>query len=259
MRTNLTKLIILSIICLVLTLGSAACGDGYDNAKAERGRLKFAKRVIALNIGPEPIYRSVEQSFFVNGKKWSPPNDKDFAENLNWCDGGPNLKVEVLRCISDSFDKTYFLRMTNNKPELQTIDEGLPNTWINDDGRWMLFSKFYFNVETGEKINVKVIPLAGQTAFVLPLFVIGVSPDMKTIVELPDKITRKKGAEEFLTLWIIDTETGKVEEREVNFTKNPWLTDYDNGTGDFLPPPAPSKHFVWEKDTNGKDQLVIPN
>ncbi len=179
---------------------------------------------------------------------------------MNWCDGSPNLKVEVLRCINDSFDKTYFLRIKNDQPDLQTIDEGLPNTWTNDDGRWILFSKFYFNTETGEKIDLKVIPLAGQTASVLSLFVVGVSPDMKTIVELPDSLKRKKGSEEFLTLWIIDTETGKVEEREVSFTKNPWLTDHDNGDidSDFMPPPAPLKHFVWKRGADGKDVMSVP-
>lgn len=248
---------------LFLTLGCGqykSIGDS-DPPRVERGRLKFEKFVTNLVIGREPVYRNVEQYLFVNGKKWSPEGEPDFADKLNWCDTSPNPKVEMLRCISgasEDYKYTYIFRMRDDKPEIQKIDEGLPNIWANEDGRWLLFGQFRLNVETGEKVEMKVIPLAGQTAAILPLFVIGVSPDMKTIVELPDNMTKKEGADEMLTLWIIDTETGKTVERKVSFTKYPWLTDHENPDNDIQPPPAPSKHFVWEKDANGKDILVVP-
>ena len=265
MKTNINNLLILFILSVSLLLGCGSykgIGDS-DSRKVERGRLKFQKFVTNLVIGSEPIYRNVEQYLFVDGKKWSPDGEPKFADKLNWCDSSPNPKIEILRCFGDSsenYKTTYIVRMKNDKPEIQKIDEGLPSTWANDDGRWLLFSRFRLNVETGEKVEMKVIPLAGQTAEILPLFVIGVSPDMKTIVELPDNIGKTEGAEEFLTLWIIDTETGKLEARKASLTKNPWLTDHDNGKveDDFMPPPAPSKHFVWEKDANGKDKLILP-
>lgn len=107
---------------------------------------------------------------------------------------------------------------------------------------------------------MRVIPLAGQTAEILPLFVVGVSPDMKTIVELPDTMSKTEDAEEFLTLWIIDTETGKLDARKVSLTKNSWLTDHYNVdlNNDFVPSPVTSKYFVWEEDAKGKDRLVSP-
>jgi hypothetical protein len=148
--------------------------------------------------------------------------------------------------------------MKNDKPELQRIDEGVGSVWIDDDGRWLLFSKFYFNVETGEEIPVKGMPFADDEYGSAPVqYVIGVSPDMKTIVAMPDNSPQREGAEEFLTLWIVDAETGKLEKRKVSYTKNPWLEDHQDPENDMQPPPAPSKKFVWEKDKQGKDQPVF--
>ena len=264
MKTNMKNLSILFACWVFLTLGCGqykSIGDS-DPPRVERGRLKFEKFVTNFVVGPEPIYHDVEQYLFVNGKKWLPEGEPDFADKLNWCDTSPNSKVEMLRCISgasEDYKYTYIFRMRNDQPEIQKIDEGLPNIWINDDGRWLLFSQFYLNVETGEKIDIKIIPFNdGKETDIYPLIVVGVSPDLKTIVELPDNTTKKEGAEEFLTLWIIDTETGKVVERKVIHTKYPWLTDHKNPDHDIQPPPAPSKHFVWEKDANGKDVIVMP-
>ena len=261
----MSNLSILFAFWLFLTLGCGSykgIGDS-DARKVERGRLKFQKFVTNLVIGPEPIYRDVEQYLFVNGKKWSPEGEPGFADKLNWCDASPNKEIEILRCFGDAsenYKTTYIVRMKNDQPEIQKIDEGLPSTWANSDGRWLLFKRFRLNVETGDKVNMKDVPLAGETAEILPLFVVGVSPDLKTIVELPDNMSKKEGAEEFLTLWIIDTETGNLDARKVSLTKNPWLDDHDNGgvDDDFMPPPAPSKNFVWEKDANGRDRLILP-
>lgn len=233
-----------------------------DSPKVERGRLKFAKRVTALNAGREPVYRDVEQSLYVNDKKWSPEGEPKFADKLNWCDTSPNPKIEILRCFGDAsenYKTTYILRMRDDKPEIQKINEGLPSIWINDDGRWLLFGRFYLNVETGEKSDFKVMSqIEGEEGEVFVSHVLGVSPDMKTIVVMPDGSTRKESAEEFVTLWIIDTVTGNIEKRKVGFTKNPWLKDHKNPENDVQPPPEPSRKFVWEKDSGGRDKLVVP-
>ena len=258
------NLLILFCFWLFLTLGCGtykSIGDG-DAPKVERGRLKFAKKATHLNVGREPIYRDVEQNLYVNGKKWSPEGEPKFADKLNWCDTSPNPKVEILRCFGDAsenYQTTYILRMNGDKPEIQKINEGLPSVWINDDGRWLLFGRFYLNVESGEKKDFQVMSFVeGEEGAVLVQYVLGVSPDMKTIVVMPDSSRRKEGAEEFVTIWIVDTETGNIEKRKVSFTRYPWVKDHENPDNDIQPPPAPSKKLVWEKDANGRDRLIVP-
>lgn len=259
---NLAALIVVGLL-LTLGCGSYKGINDSDARKVERGRLKFQKLVTSLYLGWEPIYRDVEQHLYVNGKKWSPAGAPEFAEKLNWCDTSPNPEIEILRCFGDAsenYQTTYILRMNRDEPEIQKIDVGLPSTWTGDDGRWLLFGRFRLNVETGEKVELKVTPLAGQTAEILPLFVVGVSPDLRTIVELPDTSSREEGAEKYLSLWIVDTATGEIDARKVSLTKNPWLTDHDNGSADdiFMRPPATLKNFVWEKDAAGKYRIIAP-
>ncbi len=264
MRTNLKNLSTLLVVWLFVALGCGSSSKGTDDAdapKVERGRLRFAKSATDIHDGRTPIYRNVRQRLFVDGKEWSPAGEKDFANKLNWCDTSPNPKVEILRCFGDAsegYKTTYILLMKNDKPELRKLDEGVGSIWIDDDGRWLLFRKFYFNVETGEKIPVKGMPFADDEYGSAPVqYVIGVSPDMKTIVAMPDNSPQREGAEEFLTLWIVDGETGKLEKRKVSYTKNPWLTNHQDPVKDIQPPPAPSKKIVWEKDRQGKDQPVF--
>ena len=115
-----------------------------------------------------------------------------------------------------------------------------------------MFHEFYLNVETGEKIEVKKIsPYDGKKSFVEPYKVIAVSPDMKTIVEKYDNNIYSEDADSFIKLEITDIKTGKVETRKVSLTKNPWLNDSAIADNGIQLPPAPSKHFVWEKGADG--------
>lgn len=254
------------MVLLILLVFALGCGSSYQgvndaDTKVERGRLKFAQSVIDLHTGTAPIYRSVRPSFFVNGKQWTPAGDEHLADRINWCDTSPNPKIEILRCFGDSserYNTTYILRMKDDKPEVQKIDEGTGSVWIDDDGRWLLFRKLFLNVETGEKIEVRGMPFADEKDGSAPVqYVVGISPDKKTIVAMPDNSTHAEGSEEFLTLWMIDAETGRVEKRKVSFTKNPWLKDYKGPENNIQPPPAASKKFQWVKDQQGKLQPAL--
>jgi hypothetical protein len=243
MKNNMNNLAVLFVFWLILTLGCGGGSSSKDNI-VERGRLKFTGF-----------------KFYVNGKRWSPEGDKDFAEKVNWCDTSPNPNVEILRCPGGpaNYDVTYILRMKNDKPEVQKIDGGLPSIWTGEDGHWLLFSKFFVNVETGEKIDIKLVLFNdGREKAIYPLIVVGVSPDLKTIVELPSDYTAKDRADDALPIWIIDVETGKVDERKVSLTKNRWLTKHQDPQNNIQPPPEPSKNFVWERGADGRDKLIVP-
>ncbi len=262
MKRNLQNFLILTFIGVFLVVG---CGGNKDDndGKVERGRLKFVKNGVAFSIGEIPIFRDVKYSFYVDGKTWSPKDEPKFADKMNWCDTSPNPKVEILRCFGNSIENyrtTYILRMKGDEPEVQKLDEGVGSVWTNDEGRWLLFRKFFLNVETGEKIEVKGMPFADDPSASAPIiYVIGISPDMKTVVALPDKLSKKEGSEEYLSVKIIDTETGKVELKRASFTKYPWLTDYKEPNNNMQPPPEAQRKFVWEKGADGKDKLTVPN
>jgi hypothetical protein len=203
----------------------------------------------------------VKAHIYVDGKTWSPPGESKFSDKLNWCDTSPNPKVEILRCFGDmteSYRTTYVLRMKGDVVDMQKIDEGVGSVWVDSDGRWLLFKNLFLNVETGEKIPIKGMPSADKDDGAAPVqWVLGVSPDRKTVVGKFGDPTIG-GDEIFMTLLLIDTESGSTEHRKVSVTKNPWLKDHDNPADGSQPPPAPSKHFVWQKDAAGKDVLTVP-
>jgi hypothetical protein len=263
MRRNQNNLLIglLTLAAFALGCGSSYKGVNDADTRVERGRLRFTQSVIDLHTQTAPIYRHVQPNFFVNGRRWSPAGDEKLADRINWCDTSPNPKVEILRCFGgagENYSTTYILRMKDDQPELQRIDEGTGSVWTDEDGRWLLFRKLLLNVETGEKMEVRGMPFADDKVASAPVqYVVGISPDRKTIVAMPDGATRREGAEDFLTLWIIDAETGGVEKRKVSFTKNPWLKDHEGPENNIQPPPAASKKFQWVKDRQGKLQPAL--
>lgn len=269
----MNNLSILFVVWLFLTLGcggSTGSGDGdsANERKIERGRLKFVISATSIHTNTTSIFRSVHSSFYVNGKEWAPEGDKDFAEKFDMCETSPNPNVEILVCYSGFGEEpkaTYVLRMKNDKPDLIKIEAGNQCTWIDDDGRWLLFKKLYYNVETDEQIEVRGMPFADDKSSSSPVqYVLGTSPDKKTVVTIFDSIPRtetkngKEGTEKFLTLWIVDTEAGVVDKRKVSYTKNPWLSEYKPPEKDFVYPPPASKHFVWKKGADGRDVMVVP-
>jgi hypothetical protein len=271
MKMNLNNLILLFACWLFLTLGcgsSSSGGDSSNERKTERGRLKFVISATSIHSNTTSYYRSVRSSFYVDGKEWSPAGDEKFADKFDSCDTSPNREVEILRCLSgfgESPKATYILRMKNDKPEIKKIEAGNECTWIDEDGRWLLFKKLYYNIETDEQIEVKGMPFADDEHSSSPVqYVLGVSPDKKTVVTIFNSIPRtevkngKEGTEKFLTLWIVDTESGVMEKRKVSFTKNPWLEDHKQPYDDIVPPPETSKSFVWKRGADGKDKMVVP-
>ena len=281
MRKNLHNSIILLFVGVLITLGCKGCTvvgrNDPEALQVERGRFKVIRTRVESHSEFFP-YRKIEQKIYFDGKEWIPDiPDKNYADGIEEkfgdrasCSTSPNPNVEVLLCgdHEDRTTSTYVLRIKNDQPEAQFISSGLSYVWIDDDGRWLLNKQFYYNIETDEKIAVKGISYAeDETAeydrddglsHYLFEYVVAVSPDKKTIIGMLDHKPIKKGAEEFLTLDVIDAETGNVKKQTINFTKNRWLKVEEKDAVSDLPPPSEtSKHFVWKKDANGKDQPIF--
>ena len=261
------NLTMLALIGLGLVFGctsnnSKATDD--DAPKTIRGRFMFTKSLHALRVGDSYVYRDVTQYFFFDGKPWAPADDPGLADRVGGCDTSPNSAIEMLRCSGDfaeGYRTTYILRVNDGRPEAKKIDEtcGTGPVWIDNDGQWMLFPKCYYNVVTDEKIPVKGMPFADDPQGSTPVqYVLGVSPDKKTVIGSYDLYPDSSDKDKLVKLWVIDPVSGKAEIRKASLARFPWLTDYEQPTSDILPPAAASKHFVWKRGVDGRDTLVEP-
>ncbi len=261
---------ILVLITLLASIALYACtrtdssATDDDAPKTVRGRFMFTKSLHALRVGDSYAYRDVTQYFFFDGKPWKPADDPDLVDRVGGCDTSPNTAIEMLRCTGDfteSYRTTYILRVKDGRPEARKIDEtcGRNPVWIDNDGQWLLFPKCYYNIVTDEKIAVTGMPFADDPQGSTPVqYVLGVSPDKKTVIGSYDLYPDSSNKDKLVKLWVIDTVSGKSEVRKASVAKFPWLTDYEQPTGDILSPAAASKHFVWKRGISGRDMLVEP-
>ena len=265
---------------MILLLSVSGCFWGGKKTETHQsGRLEYVEY---LRFGPAGTHGSKgwyinDRELKVNGRQWQPEEIevKDIT-----CQVSPNQAVEALKCNSFKGMKqtVYIVRMKDDTPELvmaaaiESVKGDDSGSWA-DDGHWVLFRNYYFNVETSEKRAVKGLP--GE----VDKYFIAASPDLETII-YPDgcydfvrdesgEVTnmdeyqkhydkfqerRKNGIAAF---WLIEARTGEVEILELKitdypFAKNPhayltvdWLKEFKS-------------KLVWEKDKNGKDRLVYP-
>ncbi|HEY2847144.1 MAG TPA: hypothetical protein VGI80_04950 [Pyrinomonadaceae bacterium] len=232
-----------------------------DAPKTVRSRLKIAKGLHSLRIGDKYQYRDVTQTIFFNDKPWAPADDPKLADRIGWCDTSPDPNLEMLRCFGDATEKyatTYIVRVRNDQPEVKKIDDS-GSLWIDSDGRWLLFGRSFYNVETDETIPVKGMPFIDDPTGSRPIqYVLGVSPDKKTVIGSYDLAVSDQDKDPMVKLFVIDVENGKSEIRLVSLKKYPWLRDHEDPRDDVIPPPATATKFVWKKDDKGRDVLVVP-
>lgn len=271
-----------SFVFVIFLLG-AWCGGESKTEAIKSGRLQFVKTLRYGSVGTHGSkgWYVSNRRFIVNGKSWSPENI-DVNEDISGCEASPNDKVEVLKCTSFARlkESVYILRMNGEKAEWITASDAEYDrgsnlgAWTNE-GRWLLFRKYLFNVETSEKKLVRSLPEDPEKYFRTA------SPNLKTIVyreqsfvvrdDLPQGAAREEEmkrqwrladehlAKNIAAFWMIDAETGAVEIFEIEKDKFDWL-DWDQnrfpGYREWLT--FFQKHFVWEKDRNGKYKLVVP-
>ena len=273
------KILNLTVPMLILMFVVLGCGESKTD-EVKSGRLKYVETLKYGSVGTHGSqgWYVNDREFFVNGKRWSPDGIKtaDIAD----CYNSPNEKVEALKCYSyiDLKQQIYVLRMKNDQPEwLKISDAGGDSDsgiWVGE-GHWLLFKDFYFNIETSERKEIKGLPAYPKDNFM------AASPDLETIIyeesclmSLYDSETREKIPNKLLdercqkhydsgiykgvaAYWLIDTKTGGVKILELKEDEYPSLK-----RGIDIPAGSRESNFkkmlVWEKDKNGKDQLIAP-
>ncbi len=266
---------------LVLPLFAVGCFWGEKKTEIHQsGRLQYIEY---LRFGPAGTHGS--EGWYVNDREITVngyrriPTEIDIKNTT--CEESPNQAVEALKCSSykDMKKVIYIIRMKGDEPELVTASAQEFNKaddsgkW-SDDGRWLIFRNYFFNVETSEKREIKGLPDTPDKYF------IAASPDLETIVfrdfcydfarddsgKVVNMAEYQKQCDKFqqrqkdgiAAFWLIEAKTGKAKilelkvkdypfaENEHEFLPVKWLTEFKS-------------KLVWEKDENGKDRLVYPN
>lgn len=268
-----TNLILPLMILLLIILG---CG-GNRTEKTTRGRIKYVRTQKHNESGSHGwgSWKVANRELYINGERWSPEGYKWRAMGPK-CVASPNEAVEAFKCDDHTANTefTSVLRMNGDAPEYTKVWESRFNSgttfgeWFGD-GRWLLFKNYFYNVETGEKREIKRLPAD-------PLFHFGaVSPDMKTIVYLGvicfdknEKVVdetyakvceRRKELDKnrIEIIWLIDADTGDATHLEVSYDKYPCAAHPTVNADDRLK--EFQEKIVWEKDGTGRDRLVYPN
>lgn len=246
----------------------------------QRGRLKFVETLCYGSVGSHGSqgWYSVNKEFYFNERKVSLP------EEMDGCDASPNETVEAFNCyvFKELRVMAYVVRIKDDKADSIKIydDEAINSNgknlgeWADEtDGNWLIFKDFLFNVLNDEKREIKGLPDYPADYFR------AVSPDLETIVYegscfygFPDapeplKELREKKCQEteklypnkLINLWLTDVKTGEAKFIVLSREKYHWLIweqEKYPARKDWLK--LFQQKLTWEKDQNGKFQLVFP-
>jgi len=266
------RLILPLIILVIIVLG---CGKSKTD-EVKSGRLKYVETLRYGSVGTHGSqgWYVDKRQLFVNDREYKPDGIK--TEDIADCKISPNPAVEAMKCYSFRNEQIrqldYLLRMKGDQPEWTAINDA-SDFWVGD-GRWLLFKDFYLNVETLERREIKGLPDYPKNYFM------AASPDLETIIyeencsmglynletreKIPNKLLDERCKKHYdggiyngvAAYWLIDPKTGSVKTLELKEDKYPSLKrpgqPDENRESNF------KKMLVWEKDENGKDQLVAP-
>lgn len=267
---------------MVLVVLVLACGASKtETQEFKSGRLKYVETLNYGSVGThggQGWYVS-DRNLYVNESRWTPDGIK--VKDIADCEPSPNTSIEALKCYSFAASKeaVFVLRMKNDRPEWVTASDALYGSGDNlgewaGEGRWLLFTDYYFNVVTSERKAIKGLPDYPGKYFR------AASPDLKTVIyeeycfttrfDLPSgkphddeiekqcNLSNEHVAKGIIALWVIDTDTGDVKILELKKQKYPAL-DRSNNHKERAWLESFQKMLVWEKDKNGRDRLAYPN
>jgi len=273
--------------CATFVLLFAAFGcklfGSSKTVEIKSGRLKYIETLRYGSVGTHGSqgWYVAAREFFVNGRSWS-PKEINVDDEIAGCEASPNEMIEALKCYSfkNNNEIAYLLRLHDNIPNwvevykndyIKSRGDNL-GEWI-DEGKSLIFKDFFYNVETGEKQEIKGLPDYPHKYFR------AVSPDLKialyqgfcfnTYVEVSDEVKRISDKicseserlynNKLEVLWLVQIQTGETKLVEISRDKYDWLV-WDQEKSD--PRQDWLNHFqkqiVWEKDAAGKYQLVYP-
>jgi hypothetical protein len=254
------------ILSLLIILAVLGCGSGKteDSDIVSRGPIRFVKKLKYGSVGTHggKGFYVESRHIFINDKEWFPPEGPELVKDIASCEFSPNEKLEIMKCLVISYDRggTFLLTLENGEPVFKRVSNGHADKdegeWVNLDGRWLLFQNYFINAETGERRDIVPLPEGPGGSYAK---LIGVSPDLRTVVFAGDFDPPNIGKERMATFRLIDTGTGTIDEQRFNLTRHPWIYD-----SEIRPMNLPARHlwvsskFIWEKDHNGRDKLVFP-
>ena len=275
-----------TILCAAVLLVVTVSCNLFGASKTEEvksGRLKYVEMLEYGSVGTSGNqgWYVDDRKFYVNGRKWS-PEKMDVKDAMAGCEADPNESIEALKCNSfeNNVETVYLLQMKGDKPDWATLYqesyiEGRGKSsgeWTND-GKSVIFKDYYYHILTGEKQEIKGLPDYPQEYFR------STSPDLETVVyqgihfygfiDAAGEVERNRqkisGESDRLNknkldvLWLVDIKTGVTRFVELSREKYDWLA-WDEKKfatrADWLK--FFERQIVWEKDKDGKYQLVAP-
>jgi hypothetical protein len=146
--------------------------------------------------------------------------------------------------------------------------------WVSiEDGKWLIYKDFLYNVLTDEKIEIKGLPDFPENNYR------AASPDLQTIIyqgncfsqfqptseimhQKSEKFcaeTKNLSEQTLIPFWLTDTKTGEATFLTLSRQKFDWLIwnqEKFEKRNDWLK--LFQSKLIWEKDKNGKFQLSLP-
>ena len=275
--TNIINILLLFCAWLLVV----GCGGQTEKHEYKSGRLNYVETLRYGSVGTHGSqgWYVNDRQFYVNGRSWK-PEGMNVYDAISGCEASPNESVEALKCYSFEHLKetAFILRMENDKPDWQTLSQQKYDNsknlgeWLGD-GKYLIFKDLLYNVEKNERIEIKGLPDYPKDAFR------GTSPDLATIIyqgncfnnsievseEVSVRVAKFCSKDEMYRqnkielLWIIEAKTGETKVLELSRDKYDWLIwkqDKFKTRTDWLR--FYNQQLVWEKDKDGKFQLVAP-
>ncbi len=204
----------------------------------ERGRLKYVRTMRQTSNG-----WTTTGSWFTSklGKRLD-------GDSFDGCDASPNESVEAFVCFrfEDIRMKITVVRMLGDEIEVATVLDsdsrigGSKNAgeWASqEDGRWLVFKDFFYNVVSDQRIEVKGLPDYPAQSYR------AASPDLSKVVyfgdcfisdfemspelrKLREGMCSESGADSAqgrASFWVTDTSTGSSEIIKIELAQNDWV------------------------------------
>jgi hypothetical protein len=225
-----------AIVLPALMLMLGGCHKPETVTEINRGRIRCTEFVERRRVN------NYWWELFVDDKPFIIPGAN--SNKVGQCQASNNPQAQALVLLLGH--NCWVLRMDDEKPVVQALDkpDGLDaiqqykSAEFSCDGRCLVWPTQMIFLDTNE--TRKFAPL--------PSSFIGFSPDLLTAVTEG----RNDPEHDQISVNLVDMKTGTVTERLVTRETHLWLLDYTSRVEGI------ASHFKWQRDADGKDQLIYP-